>query len=120
MKKLFSFPAIQVMAIALVTLALLGGCASLGVATPQTFNEKVAAALTTVTSTRTLSTTLLDASKITTQDAQNVQEQANNFRAAIDVARQIHDKTPDAADQRLQAALVGLDSLIKYLEARKK
>ncbi len=105
-------------AAALVLLAITG-CAALGIATPQTFNEKEAAAITTVTAIRSTATGLLTGGKITAADARNVQTQADTAREAIKVADSIHATDPAAAENRLDAVVVGLNALNAYLATRK-
>ncbi|HEY4354886.1 MAG TPA: hypothetical protein VGN16_03990 [Acidobacteriaceae bacterium] len=100
-------------------LMLAAGCASLGVPVPQDFNEKSSAALTTVTGVRQTNLVLLQAHKITRDDGQNIQDQANNLRSAIDVARSIHSTQPGAADDKLTATITALEALKVYVESRK-
>ena len=98
-------------------LTLAAACAQLGLPTPQTFSERLAVGYVAVTAIRDSATKLLVAKKISADDAQNVQNQADNARAGLDIARKLADV--DAANAKLasvQAALVGLQS---YLAARK-
>jgi hypothetical protein len=99
---------------------MLAACAALGVQSPRTFNERVAVAITTVTSARNTASTLLTAHKITQRDAENILEQTDNARAAIEIARQIEATDPSGADHRLTAILTGLNALTSYLEARQR
>jgi hypothetical protein len=103
-----------------ILLVLVLGCAQLGVPAPQTFNEKAAAALITVTGARETTLTLLQAGKISADDAQNIQSQADTLRQGIEVARSIRAMTPDVADDRLAATITALNALTAYLEARKQ
>jgi len=98
---------------------LLAGCASLGVPAPSTFNEKAAAALATVTGARQTTLTLLQAGKLTPDDAENVNAQADNLRQGIDIARQIHSTNTAAGDDRLTATITALTALNAYLGTRK-
>lgn len=106
-------------AIAYVAFLLLSGCAQLGVPTPATFNEKAASALTTVTAARQTALTLLQAGKLTPDDSENVNAQADNLRKGIDVARSIHATQPTAGDDKLAATITALTALTAYLEQRK-
>src|SRR5690242_15580566 len=54
-------------------LVMLSACQALGVATPQTFNEKLAAGYSTITAARDTAATLLTSGKLSVSDAQNVQ-----------------------------------------------
>lgn len=100
-------------------LSLLAACASLGVPTPQTFNEKEAAAIVTLTSIRETATALLRTDKITAADAQNIQNQCDNARAAIVIADGIKATDPSQAENRLTAIIAGLNAISAYLNERK-
>ncbi len=100
-----------------VLLLLLAGCAQLGIQ-PQTFNEKLAVAVTTVTTVRTSTTALLQAGKITAADAQNVQNQANTAREGLDLARTINATNPQGAADKLSAATAVLTALQGYISSK--
>lgn len=102
----------------LLAVMLLAGCQFLGQPTPETFRERAAVALTTVTAVRQTALTLLQAGKITPDDAQSVQGGADQARAGIEVARQIEATNPQAAENRLSAAITGLTALEAYLRSR--
>ena len=102
----------------LVILACLSGCASLGAPSPQTFNEREAAAVTAIIHVRTTAVTLLNAGKISVDDARNVQEQADNARAALVIASAIHATDPAQAENRLAAIVTGLSAISSYLASR--
>jgi hypothetical protein len=101
-------------------LILLTACATLGIDAPKTFNERLAAGYTTVTGVRNTAATLLTSNKLSADDAQNVQSQADNARTGLDLARQIHATNPPAADARLDAVVTGLTALQAYLNTRGK
>ena len=61
---------------------LLAGCAALGLEAPQTFNEKLAVGYSTVTAVRAAAATFVSSGKLSPDDAQNVQTQADTARAA--------------------------------------
>ena len=103
---------------AATALILLSACSALGVPTPQTFNEKEAAAISSVTAIRSTAASLLSSSKITAGDATNIQAQADNAREAIKVASSIHATDPGAADSRLSAIITGLNAISAYLATR--
>lgn len=94
------------------------GCAQLGIATPQTLNERVAATVASVTAVRQSTQTLLVAGKITPADAQNVQTQADTVVAGAQIARTIAPTDPAAANAKLQATIQVLTSLQAYLAAK--
>lgn len=99
---------------------LLTACTALGVPIPQSFNEKSAVAISTVTSIRNTAGSLLISRKISAADAQNIQDQADNARAGIEIAIQIHATDPGTAENRLTAVLVGLNAISEYLAAKGK
>lgn len=99
-------------------LVALIGCAALGVATPQTFNEREAAAIASVTAARDLSASLLAANKISVADARNVQKQCDVLREGISVASTLHATDPAAAETRLAGAIAALTALNGYLKGR--
>lgn len=108
-------------AFALIAITLLtAGCQTIGVPTPSTFNERVAAALTTVTTVRETSTSLLNAGKISSQDHANIEEEADNVRAAITIARSLSSVDATAADAKLQSAQQILLALQSYLREQQK
>lgn len=99
---------------------MLASCATLGVQTPTTFNEKEAAAISSVTAIRNTALSLLQGGKIDAGDAQNIQNQANTAREAIVVADQLHAANPSAGDDRLTAVITSLTALQSYLATRGK
>lgn len=98
--------------------AMLTACSTLGVQAPKTFNERLAAAYTTVTAARDTTATLLSANKISAVDAKNAQEQLDTARTGLDLARQIHASDPAGAQTRLDAIVVGLATLQAFLQSR--
>lgn len=101
---------------AILIIWVLASCANLP--TPDTFNQKLAVALGTVTAVRTTTTTLLQARKISADDAQNVQDAANNARAGIEVARTLSKVSIAAADSKLSAVTTALQALQTYLTSK--
>lgn len=99
-------------------LALISACATLGLEQPKSFNERLAAGYATLTTARDSAGTLLAAGKITAPDAQQIQNQCDNVRSGLDIARNIHAKDPQAADAKLTAVLAGLNALSAYLQTR--
>lgn len=105
----------------LIIIALaLTACAQLGIPKPETFNERLAVGYSTVTTVRQTATTLLQAKKITADDAQNVQQQADNARAGLDIARTISKTDAKAADAKLTAVRSALTALQAYLATKEK
>jgi hypothetical protein len=104
---------------ALWAIALLVACAALGLPTAETFNEKLAVGYGTVTAIRQSATTLVLAGKLTPDDAQNVQIQADTFRAALDVARAAYRAGDTAgATTKLDTTATALRALKAYLASK--
>lgn len=101
------------------TLAVLTACAALGLPTAETFNQKLAVGYGTVTAIRDSAATLVVAGKLTPDDAQNVQTQADTFRAALDVARTAY-KAGDVAGAttKLDTTATALRALKAYLASK--
>lgn len=102
----------------LAAFVFIGGCASLGVPTPQTFNERAAASISVVTEVRSLALTLLQANKISVQDAENVQKQADNAREGIVLARTLHAQNAASGESKLNAVQTVLTALRGYLATK--
>lgn len=104
--------------ILILMLAILVACAQLGLATPETFNEKLAAGYVTVTEMVTTTTALLKAGKIKSDDAANIQVQVNTAKAGLDIAKQVAANDPKAADAKLVAVRTVLTALSTYLATK--
>ena len=103
---------------ATILVAMFTACATLGMPTPKSFNERAASGYTTVTTVAQTTTSLLRAKVISVADAENVEKQATTAKEGLDIARSLHGSVPTAADQRLEASLVILQALQKYLAER--
>lgn len=99
-------------------LALIVGCSSLGLPTPDTMNEKIAAAQGSVTQVRKSATQLLTARKITVADAESVLKTTDAASEGITVARSISATDPAGASTRLTAAVTILTALQTYLATK--
>lgn len=114
------------------TLTTLAGCETLGLPTVEGFNERLAAGYSSVTSVRDGAGVMLDGKvrvaeampedqrKATLDaakaDAQNLQDQADKAREALDVTRTLRGVNFEAAEQRLTSTLLIVKALQKYLE----
>jgi hypothetical protein len=103
-----------------MALALLGACASLGLATPQTFNQKLAVGYASVTALRDTTNTLATAKTITVNDARNIEAQLDNARAALDIAKSTYATDPTGAQSKVDTALTALTALQTYMTSRGK
>lgn len=91
---------------------VLAACAAMGVPTPSTFNERLAAGYVSVTGVRSSTTILLNGGVIGSSDAENVQKQADVAREGLDVARTLPAMD---AENKLQSALLVLQAAQSYL-----
>lgn len=99
-------------------LVIITGCAQLGIATPETLSQRIAVTVATVTTVRQTATTLLVAKKISADDAQNIQSQADNVVAGAVIARNLAPVDPAAADAKLQQTRAVLLALQSYLASK--
>jgi hypothetical protein len=100
-------------------LLVLSACATLGVPSATTFNQRALAAQTAATAAVSTSTVLLNAHKIGSADAENVQKQADLVKESVDVARSIHATDPKGGETKLDSTVTILKALEAYL-ARKQ
>jgi hypothetical protein len=120
----------------LVALMGVQGCQALGVPAAQTFEERLAAGFTTVAGIREGAQIMLNskaerARAITDEsrrnaallsaadDAENLQEQADNLRKGLDIARTLKDVDFKSAESRLTATVTALQALDKYLKEQR-
>lgn len=96
-------------------LLALSACASIGVPTPQSYSERLAAGYTSVTSIRLSAATLLNGRVIGSADAENLQRQADVAREGLDVARTLAGVD---AETKLQTTLQVLQAAQSYLCAK--
>lgn len=85
----------------------------------ETFNQRLIVAVASVTAVRNTTTTLLQAKKITPDDAANVQAGADVARTGLEVARGLSKVSLESAEGKLQAVTVTIKSLNDYLNTRK-
>lgn len=106
----------------LVLLALLSlaGCQSLGLATPQSFDERLANAYGVHAAVVQATATALTTGKITTADAVAVQGMEKNARALLDSAKSVEQINPSGAQTNLNLALSALTALQTYLNTHGK
>lgn len=104
--------------IAACTTGLVAGCAAMGVVTPQTTDQKIAAAYTTVTTIRRTTLKILQAKKISPADAKNVQAQADVARDGLDLAAELLLTDIVGAASKLEVQLKILNALDLYLASK--
>lgn len=100
-------------------IALLAGCAQLGLVPAKSFDQQVAYGYSTVASVRASTATALNSGLIKVEDAKQVQALADQARTGLDGARgawSVGDTK--TAMGRLQLANSVLTQLAVYLQAR--
>jgi hypothetical protein len=101
-----------------LAVVLLAGCQFLGIAEPQSFDQRLLVGYESVAGVRQVAATLVTSKAISVGDAENVQLGADNARAGLDIAASLKPVDPTAADARLQASLMILRALNAYLEGK--
>jgi hypothetical protein len=126
-------PAAAVLIALSVALAALPGCQVLGMGKADSFNERLAAGYSSVTAIREVAAVWVDGQVRTAQaeedegrrqallsairrDAQNIQDQADKAREALDVAATLRGLDLKSAEARLASALTILEALQRYVE----
>lgn len=104
--------------ITLLLALLVVSCASMGIPTPETFNERLAAGYQTVIGVRTSAADVLRRGQITVKDAEHIQKQADLVRGWLDTARAVYPKDPAAGEAKLQATIAVLSALQTYLQTK--
>ena len=102
----------------LMALALVAACSQLGLATPATFPQKVAAGYAVVQTVNESALNLLKAGKLNKTDAQNVVDTSKAALEAIDLARSTYATNPTGAENKLVGALTVLTALQTYLATK--
>ncbi len=102
----------------IVCLWVLSACSAIGVPTPQTFNERLAVSISTVSEIRSGAKTLLVSNKITPDEAEKIQQGADNARGAIEVARTVYATDPVSANTTLATTIKALAALRAVLASK--
>lgn len=103
-----------------VILVMLVGCSTLGIPSADTFNKKWLAAQQTDTTVLQTDLTLLQAGTISKADAANVEAQADNIKAGLDIARTLYATDQTAGSTKLDSVVIALQALQTYLNAKGK
>lgn len=100
---------------ALLIITMLAACAQLGMQTPATFNQRVAAGYTTVQTVAESATVALQAGKLSRADAANIVTTSRTALDGLAVAQTLHAGNAAAGEDRLAVTLAILQSLQAYL-----
>lgn len=106
--------------IPLLFLLMLTACKSLGLATPQSFDERLANAYGVHTAVVQATATALANGKIAAADAIAVQGMEKDARALLDSAKSVEQTNPSGAQTNLSLALTALTALQTYLNTHGK
>jgi hypothetical protein len=97
---------------------VLSACAQFGVPTPQTLSQQIAVTVTTVSGVRENAAMLLQTKRISVEDAENIQKQADAVVAGATIARSLAVTDPASAQTKLQQTRAVLLALQQYLLAK--
>lgn len=117
-KLLLTFAALCGVSTGLAIVGSMAGCAQMGIAMPQTFNERLAAGYTTATAGVQGVDALLKAKKITAAEAAQTLAKLDEAKAGLDAARSLRGTNPLAAQDRLSATLMVLQAMQAYLASK--
>lgn len=98
---------------------VLAACATLGLSSPQSFDERLANAYGVHTAVVSATATALAAGSINASEAQAIETQEASVRALLDAARVAEESNSGAANNDLTLALTGLTALQSYLNSQK-
>lgn len=116
--KTLSYWAVLLAAVAVV-LAAIPGCTTLEA--PKTFNERLAYGYVSVAAARNTTVGLLERKRISKPEAAQIQELANQSRAALDLARATYSSGDiSTAQGQLDLAISVLGRLEAYLQEKAK
>lgn len=101
-------------------LLILTACASLGIESPQSFDQRLAYSQGVATSVLSASTASLRAEEITSDDHAHVIAIVDQAKALIDSAKLLSASDLPAANAKLQAATQVLVQIQAYLDSRKR
>lgn len=102
-----------------ILLFLVSACASIGLAPPSTFEDRLAYAVSQNAAVRTAAANSLKAGDISKDDAQRVLKITDEIRAALDAANlAVNTGDTSTAEGRLQLATALLVEIQKYLRSQ--
>jgi hypothetical protein len=105
---------------AMAVLVFLTACSSLGLTSPETFNQKALAAQNTVTAIASSALTLRQAGKLSDADRDNVVTTLRSAQQGIDLATLIYKQDPAGGMTKLDTTITVLSALQAYLATKGK
>lgn len=107
------------LATAVLVMAMLSACGALGVPKAESFGDRAIYANAGIGAAAATINEYSNAGKISKKDAQNALDQVKNLAQAVDIAEEVHEVDPKAGSARLDAVIIGLRELHKYLDTVK-
>lgn len=105
----------------MLAVMLLSACASMGLSTPQGFDQQLAQAYGVHTAVLQATTTAVTVGSLSSAEATQVKTQADSARAFLDAARTAEQAgNTTAANSDLQLAVSALTALQTYLNSKGK
>lgn len=101
-----------------VLAVLLHGCALMGLPAAETFNQRLEGGYRTAETIVSGTSILLNAHKISSDDAENSAKQADVLKDGLDVARSLHATDEQAGNDKLTTTLISLRALEAYLQTK--
>lgn len=108
------------MPIAAILLIAITACASVGIVTPQNFDERLAYAYKTNQGIRDATTDALTGGAMSSADAEHAQKLNNEVRAILDTAAGIRQSDPAGANTNLSLALSVIAQVDTYVKGHRK
>lgn len=99
---------------------LIASCASLGITSPESFDQKLIYAYGVNTSVLTAATASLRAHEISSDDHAEAMKLSDQAKTLLDSAKLLSGTDPNAANAKLQLATTVLTELQAYLNSRKR
>jgi hypothetical protein len=106
--------------VAMAALVLMTACSSLGLSSPETFNQKALAAQSTVTAIANSALSLRQAGKLSDADRDNVVATLRSAQQGIDLATLIAKQDPAGGMTKLDTTITVLTALQAYLATKGK
>lgn len=99
-------------------LLIVAACSVLGVAPANTFNKRAVVANTMIESAAVTVETLYKAGKVNQAEAHNVHDHLTEAASGINLARKVAQTDLEDANNRLDAIVIGLETLNNYLRSK--
>jgi len=97
---------------------LVAGCAALGVPPANTFNKRAVVANATIEASAITVKRLYDAGKISAEESRDLVDNLQVAASTVDGAVAIYKADPTEANTRLEAVILGLQTLEAYLRSK--